>query len=452
MPQRYPTRGYPTRREARAGRGDYQTRREERLKRLQKIEADQPTLWDKSRNYVAMGVRGASGVASSMGGPVGAGIAGVGEIGAQAIEKRDKFNFPQVGLQSGIGAIPGSALFKAGSKVANVGRGAMFGSTAAASTQQFDQGPHVPTKEDVMGIGLGAGLGGAGGVVAGRFGRRGKVGAVADDLPTPPPAPAARIGEAARPRDIDPSSLDDIRRSTLQGVRDIRSNPRGVTPRQSQAIADNLEGRFGTPEALESAAEIRRGLPGRDLSRAEGVLQGRATDSVSRRGRLTDLPDRNPADITVGEAQRLRRAGPQSLEDIKPLTPEVTLGAKVKKGPRGKKRKKRSRKKPIKAPPKDNPNEFADAADPVIDAIEDIGPLSSTPTTPFAKVSDSDLKFLAGRGDKAAKAELKRRGASQRQGLGSEVGAVGDIRRLRFGDRIKSERGALDIGGQKQSL
>ena len=114
-------------------RSDRTSRRQERQRRLQELRSrtteltqSQPNLWDKSRNYVAMGVRGATGVGSSMGGPMGAAIAGAGEVGAQTIEKRDKYNFPQVSLQAGIGAVPGSALFKAGSKVANLGRGALL--------------------------------------------------------------------------------------------------------------------------------------------------------------------------------------------------------------------------------------------------------------------------------------------------------------------------------------
>ena len=412
--------------------------------RRQALREHRSRRFDSHRNWAAMGVRGASALVP--GGPWGAAAGVIGEGIAQTIEPRKKYNFAQMGTQGALGAIPFG-------RVASIGRGAAKGATmgvgAGVATQQAEQGPHIPTTEDVRNLALPAVLGAGGGAVAGKFGSRGRsrAGAAASDLPTPPPAPATRVGDPASPRQIEPAELDAIRRSTLQGVRDIKTNPRNMTPRQSQAIADNLEGRFGTPEALESAAGIRRGLPSRDLSRAEGVMQGRAIDPVPQRGRLMDLPERNPSDMTIIEAQRLRRAGPQPLEDIKPVTPEVKLGSKTRRSKkRGKKRKSRSSRQKA-AKPVDTTESLTPKN--VIDDIDDLTPQASgSSAAPFSKVSDSDLKFLAGRGDKQAIAELKRRGS--RQSLSSEIGAVGDIKRLRFGDRIRGERGALDISGRKK--
>ena len=189
---------------------------------------------------------------------------------------------------------------------------------------------------------------------------------------------------------------------------------------------------------MEVAAGIRRNLPSRDLTRAEGVMQGRATDPIPREGRAVDLPERTPADVTMAESQKLRRSNLQTpLEDVKPLTPEVTMGAKnkrttrVKGAAKGKRRRKRSRK--VKTPLNEDVA-VPKTADTAEDILEDVGPLGATPTSSFAKVSDSDLKFLAKRGDKEAIAELKRR--YPREGLKSEIGAVGDIESVRFGDRL----------------
>jgi hypothetical protein len=110
--------------------------------------------------YVAMFLRGAAGFAP--GGPIGAGIAGAAELGAQTLEGREHYNFPSVVLEAGMGMIPFHG-------AATVGKAALKGAGISALGtglhQQTDEGLHLPSSNEVNDIALSGLVGGVGGGV-----------------------------------------------------------------------------------------------------------------------------------------------------------------------------------------------------------------------------------------------------------------------------------------------
>lgn len=116
------------------------------------------------RKYAAMFLRGVSGFAP--GGLIGAGAGLVGEGLAQTIEDREDYNFPQMGTQAALGAIPFG-------KVVGIGKGmlkgGLMGGAGTLATQQTEEGLHIPTSEELPQIALGTGLGAIGGGFASKI-------------------------------------------------------------------------------------------------------------------------------------------------------------------------------------------------------------------------------------------------------------------------------------------
>src|SRR5688572_20066276 len=82
------------------------------------LAALRPSAPSGGPSKVATGLRVVPGVAGSFFGPIiGAAGAGLGELAAQSYEyatgEDDDFNLAQVGLQAGLGAIPGNKLVRA---------------------------------------------------------------------------------------------------------------------------------------------------------------------------------------------------------------------------------------------------------------------------------------------------------------------------------------------------
>lgn len=144
---------------------------------------------------------------------LGGGAGGAaGELGAQALEGRESFNWPQVATQGAIGAIPESAIFRGASLLGKVAKGAGINAGATVGTSLAETG-ELPTRAGLM-LGTAAG-GGAGALLhgVGRFGRGGRG--------TPPPA--------ARPG-WDPPEVDPFlgpRRSIADVSSDLRRAPVG---------------------------------------------------------------------------------------------------------------------------------------------------------------------------------------------------------------------------------
>jgi hypothetical protein len=110
------------------------------------------------RDIAAMGIRGIS--AFVPGGPAGALAGGLGEALAQTVGGED-YNFPQMGVQAGLGAIPFG-------RVASIGRGMLKGAalgTAGVTGTELAETGELPSAERLA---LGAGLGIIGGGIGGR--------------------------------------------------------------------------------------------------------------------------------------------------------------------------------------------------------------------------------------------------------------------------------------------
>ena len=97
---------------------------------------EEPNLWERLGGLggvSAAATRALSGVASSMGGPVGAGISGGGEALAELLEGSlldPEYSLgskaARIGTESAIGAIPFGAVLKAGKPLASAFRGALY--------------------------------------------------------------------------------------------------------------------------------------------------------------------------------------------------------------------------------------------------------------------------------------------------------------------------------------
>ena len=437
--------------------------RRQRIAELQNRIADRKANavnpWQKARDYTALGVRGASALVP--GGPLGAIAGGVGELAAQGIEGRDEFNFAQVGTQAALGFVP---FGRTASLARGAAKGAAMGTGAAVATQQAEQGLHVPTKEDIKHMALPALIGGGAGAVSGRLQQRSQQRALApppENVPdvTPPPSVApppsggrglVLAGGRDAPDLSDLAQQDAMRGSTLSAVRARRLNPDAVAPRESQAIADNLAGRFNDPNALDEASQIQARTPTRDVSRADTVMSGQRAQIQSPRARLMDLAERDPA-MMSREASRARSSrGPTDRGvEFRPASPEVTLGTPPAARAQRRTGNRKNRGRGIKPVIKDPGTQMAldnIASSPMKkNIIKDID-LKGTEGRPFARSSDSDLEFLStmkGSDGVAAKTELEFRknesalnpidttGPDGRPnkpfGTRGEIGAVGDI-------------------------
>lgn len=142
---------------------------------ITELMAQPPTLPDKSfadrawdvisnpdniRTGIATGIRGAS--AFVPGGPLGALAGGLGEAAAQTIEPRESYNFPQMGVQTALGAIPFG-------RVASIGKGMLKGGAlglAGTTGTELAESGELPSLGQLA---LGGGLGAIGGGITGKF-------------------------------------------------------------------------------------------------------------------------------------------------------------------------------------------------------------------------------------------------------------------------------------------
>ena len=113
--------------------------------------AEEPGLWERIGGLpgvVGTGIRGLSGVAASMGGWLGAGIAGAGEFGAElaeAIGGGPQPSLKRIGTEALLGSVPFAKVLKVGKPLVSAGLGALYGATGAglrqqAQDQEFDPG------------------------------------------------------------------------------------------------------------------------------------------------------------------------------------------------------------------------------------------------------------------------------------------------------------------------
>jgi hypothetical protein len=112
------------------------------------------------RQFAAAGIRGLSGF--SPGGWPGAVIGGVGEGLAQTIEDRESYNYPQMGAQAALGAIP---FGKSGKTVYNMAKGALLGGAGNLITGQAEEGLHIPEASELGNAAISATIGGLAGAI-----------------------------------------------------------------------------------------------------------------------------------------------------------------------------------------------------------------------------------------------------------------------------------------------
>lgn len=136
------------------------------------------------------GIRMLSGILGVEGGPIGAGISGVGETGAQMLEP-GKMDPARIAVATGAGAIPFGSVVKGGRVAASALRsGALSGGSELA--REALSGEKIDPKALALSTGMGAAGGAAGSGLARMFG-------ASEKLPTKAPAAVAEdTGLAAR--------------------------------------------------------------------------------------------------------------------------------------------------------------------------------------------------------------------------------------------------------------
>lgn len=102
------------------------------------------------RDYAAMFLRGISGFAP--GGLIGAAAGGIGEGLAQTIEDREDYNFPQMGVQAGLGAIP---FGKAGGLIKGMLKGGVMSGGGSVATD-IAEGNEIDLPKAALATGLGS--------------------------------------------------------------------------------------------------------------------------------------------------------------------------------------------------------------------------------------------------------------------------------------------------------
>jgi len=159
----------------------------------QKVAGDVTrTIGERARGILPLIARGAGGVLSFEGGPVGAGVAGGSEILAQMLEGRkwDDINWGHVGVEGALGLVPAGKMFKAGKAMASAARGAGISAAGVVGRKAADvatgENPNALNKEnwsawDALPVVLGAGMSGA----LGKFTKT-----AVPRLPTTPEGPA----------------------------------------------------------------------------------------------------------------------------------------------------------------------------------------------------------------------------------------------------------------------
>jgi hypothetical protein len=456
---------------------DKASREAERAARRQRmIERSESKPSGSYRPWIAAGVRGASGLVP--GGPWGALAGGAGEVGAELIEGKSPkdLNWAQVGTQTALGAVP---FGKAASVGRGLAKGAVMGGVGAVATQQADRGLHIPDRRDLPGIAIGTGMGGAGGAVSGYLSR---LGLDREKIPTPDPtnrpAPPSTVTDGVIPHGpAEPPTLDQVRRATLAELREYRANPDSFTPQRAQALGDNLTKHVGTPNALEAAREIYTKVgasKGKPLDTVERMFDDAADVSDDQHFKQAvaeqpwnrvKQPERSPG-LSGYQAEKLRQTGIGSVDEVgnrgkyfnraeeeQPVAPveKVKPQKKMKFGQQKQKVKDVKTKNfgeqvaepevvtpPVVAPkaPQMSPVGIPDVAD---------------PSRPYAKVSDSDVKFLSEQGDQAAAKELALRRPTLAGRLKDDTGAVGDVAGARAGraelspeDTLKALREGID--------
>src|SRR5688572_7116164 len=112
------------------------------------------------RVITAAGIRGLSSLGP--GGWPGAGIALAGEGLAQTIEPRDSYNYPQMGAQAALGAIP---FGKSGKAAYNFAKGALLGTAGNVITNQAEEGLHIPDVNELGSVAISGLVGGLAGSI-----------------------------------------------------------------------------------------------------------------------------------------------------------------------------------------------------------------------------------------------------------------------------------------------
>lgn len=101
------------------------------------------------RGAAGAGIRAVSGVAAAPGGWEGAGIGGLGELGAELAEGSD-VNLKRIGVEAGLGAVPFGAILKEGRPVASAIRGAAHSGVGSIGRQLAETGTIDPSTVGVQ--------------------------------------------------------------------------------------------------------------------------------------------------------------------------------------------------------------------------------------------------------------------------------------------------------------
>jgi hypothetical protein len=174
-------------------------------------ETEEPERKMGMRDYLAMGIRGASALVP--GGLPGAIAGGIGEGLAQTVEPRESYNLKQIGAQSALGAIP---FGRAASLTRGALKGGALGAAGTVGTELAETG-ELPSAQRTL---FGAGLGALGGGVTGKLGT--KLPSAEDAAATLKPKMRANVDNTFSPAD-NPSIKFDSKGRQLQGPEFIAS-------------------------------------------------------------------------------------------------------------------------------------------------------------------------------------------------------------------------------------
>lgn len=241
-----------------------------------------------------------------------------------------------------------------------------------------------------------------------------------------------------------PGPRDELRRATLNELREYRAAPDTFEPKRAQALADNLSKRIGTPNAINVAQKIYKSIKDpefvADVVRPESghsaTLKAEGEPEMSQylKSELgTETPKREPDVLPetanlgdVGEVGKGKYFTPEEPDQPPPPTKGQgkgkMFGGRTVKGKGGKVRQtKPFQQAPVAETPVAQTAQSGPVAQPPKTQVQDEDALGtvSDPARPYQATDDKNLAQMAKMGSTAAQTEM-----TLRQKLMSEGGFI----------------------------
>ena len=231
------------------------------------------------RGLLAGGTRAISGAMSAPGGPLGATISGLGELGAEAIEGSLAEQDPgrtaaRLAMAAGLGAVPFGAVLKAGRPLASAARGALYSGLGTAGTE-VAAGRDVDLGATLTSAAMGGGITGG---LAKLFGK---------PIPTPVPETVTleRFGQPPRQMPVGPRTPPPVAPTTPPAA----PSPRSVPIPYQYEYAGGPAGRAATKEGLliarQQQAEQQMLKQAETYARRQALARAKTTKEAGAQAR-----------------------------------------------------------------------------------------------------------------------------------------------------------------------